>query len=1133
MGYVPLHNHTIFSLLDGLIKPEDLAKASADLGFSACAITDHGSISGAIRFYQACKEHNVKPIIGIEAYFCDDATKRGKEEKSYHIIILAKSNRGLKSIFKLMSKAHDHFYRKPRIDMDMFYDTEDLIVSTACLGGILSHPNYEKVVEGLYDYFEDDLYLEIMPVELDQQREVNVRAFELSQRYPIKLIATNDTHYLKEEQHDLHNFLLNLKTRGKMSFEIEGLFLRNEGEMREAFVRMADIELGHIVEALNNTQEIADKCNVEWPKSKVVLPKLSERPPAEKLEAILEEKSKDKKLNKEYKARLAYELQVLKDKNFCDYFLLVYDIVEFARSVNMQLGKGRGSAGGSLICYLLGITGVDPIKEDLLFERFLNPERTDEPDIDLDFQRSRRHEIIEYLREKYGEERVSYISTVSELKTKSAFKDVARQLGISFLVANQLASYIEEEHKAEVRSLAEIVADNPIFEQKIDAEILLKLIHYTDGISGTLRHVSKHAAGIVVAPSRIDDFGILERAKEEKEEKCINWTMNDVSYQGLVKIDVLGLRSLDVFAEAVELIEKRHHKNIDWEKVDTDSDIVLTAFGKGDTIGIFQFEQNSTRRLVKKLSPITSKGVLIDCNALVRPGPLDSGMTAKYVDRHHGKIEYDEPYIKWLIEGPGEKIASKTYNVLIYQEQVIQVLQLLAGYTIPQADLIRRIFAKKKGDMDAHRDEFIAGSEKTVGMPADAANALYDNLITFSRYGFNKSHAAAYTILGLEQMWMKLHYGLEYMTALFKWTPEEDKKKHFPDECRKLGIELRNPDINLSEAGFSIDNNAIRIGLSAIAGIGDKTLSYIQNQKRVGSFKDILDFRHRVPKGQVDKTALKNLIMTGCFGNQINANRWVAAIDECKDKEALQAAYARMDGVRDFDDETKEMQKAALLKGIYKMNLEPETGLNIDVEELEGLREIIMECRDCELCEAYKFSVPMEYTDNSRIMIVAEAPGEDEVAQGRPLIGKAGQGLMTLLRSMGLSRTDCYLTNVYKHRPSNNKLPPNTPKNCWEILKREIEILQPKLIVALGNRAREFFTGQKSGINEAADKLLCEPTIIENRPINVLYGVHPASMYYENGAEQEARLRETIKLAACIHFKIEDMFQEEEEAIFG
>jgi DNA polymerase-3 subunit alpha len=1077
-----------------------MVQTAAAMGMKGCGITDHGSISGAIKFYKACKKVGINPIVGIEGYFCDNSLDPHKGEKRYHIVLIAKSFKGFQSICKLMTTAWERMYYVPRMDLDMLMDCEDVIVSSACSYGILTHPNAKRLVGILQDRFKDDLYLEIMPLQFPQQEVTNKVAIELSESLGVKLIATNDIHYLNEEDKKIHNFLLKINTKGSLKFEIEGLYLKTWMEMWDTFQSLNYIDKDIFYSALMNTHEVSDKCQLDIPERSISLPRMDD------VEQVTLEMLKDKLRylysdgfidRRGYEDRLEYEFNIIEERGFIDYFNLVYDLVKAARSKNIELDPGRGSSAGSLICYLLGITGLDPIKEGLMFERFLNPERIDYPDIDMDFPRSRRHEMIEYLKERWGNDRVANISTVAELRPKSAMKDTMREFKIPPMLANVLSKMVDNEFDFE---------DNLINNEILRTEIESlpngeEIIEFTKGISGTLRQFGTHAAGVVVAPDKITEFGVLER---RKEDTCLNWDMNDVSHFGLVKVDILGLRTLDIIAEARNLIHERHGVDIKWEDIKVDDPEIVAEFGKGHTAGIFQFESRNMTYLLKKLYPITTKTTLIDCNALGRPGPLDSGMVDSYVKRYKEEPIHPESY-----DGYIGGITVDTYGIIIYQEQIIQILCDLAGYTIPQADIIRRIFAKKKGDFEEHRDAFINGCSTTVGMPNDVANHLFDHLETFSRYGFNKSHAAAYTELALRQMWLKINYPIEYMIALYKWTEEEEKVSTFIDECQRMNIGIYSPDINMSQGDFSILKENIIIGLRAIKGVGNVAVEAIIEERNKKLFKSLGDFRIRIPKRKANISVMKALVLSGCFDN----------LEEINHKNIAEFGSDPIPGSDDFTDEEKELNKITLMPGIYRPPIPPEGGLDIDTYKLDTLRGMIEVCDVCKLREAYDKPTPFEFTEQSKIMVVAEAPGEDEWRQGRPLIGKAGQVVEKLFLYHGITREELYLTNVFKCRPWSNKLPDNCPRDCYMWLEKEIHMTKPKMILSLGGTPMEFFTGSKQGIEGRADKLKFSLEVIDGKTlVNVLYSVHPASLFYGNGAANRKRLEDSIALIAEVYF---------------
>ncbi len=1095
LEFTHIHNHTVNSLLDGLIKPENLAKHASEMGFKSVGISDHGSISGLVKFHEACVANKIKGIYGIEAYFVDNAEQFTKGETRYHICLFAKNLNGLKNIFKLISEAHRHFYYKPRFDFDMLCNYNDIIITTACESGLLSHPNREKLCLSFKERFGENFFLEIMPLNSDKQKGINEWCSSVKSEFNI--IATNDIHYLKKEDEQIHNFLLTMNTKGKMQFDVHGLYMKTAEEMFDSFKSLnLNVPDTFWEESITNTQKLVYLIEDDFLEKKdIILPTMGiEDPDAELDNRIKKNLFKFSwKNNKIYKERLKHELDIIRQKGFSRYFLLVGDFIDHAKSGNIELGAGRGSAAGSLICYTLGITDLDPISHDLLFERFLNPDRIDWPDIDIDVPRSKRKIMIDYLKNTYGDDYVANISTISEMKTTSAFKDVARTLGMSFYTANYVSKYLDND-----LTLAENVKDNLELASKISGEISLeKTILFVDAIRGTLRHSGKHAAGIVVSPIPLVEFGILER---RKDDFCLNWDMDDIGFFGLVKIDVLGLRTLDILSEAKSLISLNRSVTTDWTKIHVDTREVLDEFGNGNTTGIFQFESANLTHLVKQLSEIKDKFNLVDMNALGRPGPLDSGITTKYISLFNGGQPERSSYSDYVKE-----YTEKTQGLIVYQEQIIKILTSVAGYTPAQADSLRRIFAKVKGveEMEADRGLFVKGCIEHSGMKESVANELFNDLVKFGRYGFNKSHAAAYTELALRQMWLKYNFPLEYMAALYTWTDEEDKVSRFGNECNRLGVKLLSPDINKSGIGFSIENDGIRIGLGAIKGLGEKVCSSIMKQREQKPFIGLQDFRIRLLKKQANKTILKNLVLSGAFDEfKVNHKKFVDNSNWFENVEKMKISDLMVlhDGKDDYSEEDKHINKALLMPGIYKINMEPEIGLNIDVERLEKVKEVIKGCYMCGLRKAYNNPTGFEYTINSKIMVIAEAPGEEEFKTGRPLIGKAGRKMMEFFNEHGIERSDLYLSNVFKCRARNNKLPDVPPKECFQILLKEIEILRPKLILALGKTAMWFITNRIEGITKLAGSVSVE--IIQNKfVVPIVFSIHPAALLYDHGPE--------------------------------
>lgn len=1100
--FTHLHVHSRHSFLDGLCSSENLVEEAVRKEFTSLALTDHGSIAGWVQFYKAAKKHGIKPLLGVEAYFVDSVNERSKDR--YHVVLLAKNDQGITKLFDLLTQAHDHFYYKPRIDTRMLMQvTGDVIVLSACVHGLLSNPNNVRLAKLLHERFQGDFFLEVMPFDMPEQRYVNGLALELNQEFGIPLVSTNDVHYASADHAEIHSFLLELNTGGKMGDLIEGLYLRSEVEMREAF-KLNSPELAPVIdEAFANTQVIVDRCNVSLEKRDVILPKLVEDSQGhirERSQMRLQQFSKriPADVYPEYEKRLDYELDVIEQKKFADYFVVVKDVCSHAREMGYEQAVGRGSAGGSLLSYLLRITDLDPMRYNLQFERFLNPERTDWPDIDLDFPDDKRAEIIEYLKDKHGRDRVANISTYTALKPKSAFKDVAKHFGIPHGKAEEISKLLDNS-----QSLNESMKEDG----QVDALVKKlpnwqKIVQYTDAIVGCYRQPGKHAAGVVIAPVPLKTIGVLE---VRGDDRVVSWDMDDAAYMGLVKIDLLGLRTLAIIGKAKELIKARSGNTIHWDEVELDDPEVMDAFNKGYTIGCMQFESAIQKKQLKDLAPVTTQ-TIIDSNALGRPGPLDSGMTQSYILRKKSQLDTG---IQLAYEPFVQEATKDTFGVIVYQEQITEILKTVAGYNTAQADIIRRVIAKSKGhqEMERHREEFLIGCSHK-NMPREIANLLFDDLIKYSRYSFNRSHATAYSLTAIRQMWLKIHYPAEYMTALFSQTSlskeAEGKISQFRSECERLGIQILPPHINHSQSGFSLWDGSILTGLQAIKGVGPKAVEAILEARTI-PFRSFEDFVIRVDKRAVNKGIVINLVKVGAFDCfRLNVRETIFSIDRSSGSNYLPKSQQNMfdnGGVLgqnlshgDYNQDEKSRLRAELIPGVFTINAN--VGLNIHSDKMDKFVSIIRKCQACSMYGYYECPVPPDYTLGSKLMVVGEAPGKDEIAVGKSLVGKAGRLLGKALMTCGLSRAQCYVTTVYKCRPLDNKLTPQTPSTCWKYLIKEIEMLQPKLILALGNTPLKFFLGQSGGI--MAKNATVDSVKVGDYTTNVLWCVHPASCLRSN-----------------------------------
>jgi DNA polymerase-3 subunit alpha len=1094
-----------------------MVKRAKELGHEALALTDHGTITGGVDLYKAAKDEGIKPILGIEAYFVDDVAERNKDEKRYHIVIFGSGLNGYRNLCKIMTKAHDYFYRVPRIDMEMLASySDDLYVSTACSHGLLSHPNFKKIVKDLVDIFDDRVRLEIMPINLAEQKETNEKAVWASKKYHVPIIATNDSHYLTADQSEVHNFLLSMNTGGKLQFDIEGLYLANENDMVDRFKKNTNLDKKIIKRAIDETDKFAENI-LEPPLSPkpVELPEIVSGDPNEALSKLafqgLENIYEAEGYSREdYESRLKYELDVIKQKDFASYFLMVEDFVRYARESQIEMGAGRGSSAGSLCCYSLRITDVDPIELGLQFERFLNPERTDWPDIDIDFPKSRRHEILDYARETYGENRVAHIATVSRMQPKVAFKDTCRYFGLSFAESDSISKEFED-----VTDIAEYFAERKDLKNRLVAVAGKRkseeIIKYSSAITGTLRHGGVHAGGIVISRSPISDFAILEN---REGVRCANWTMDEVDYLGHVKVDFLGLRNLDVNDEAKRLIKDRYGVVIDWDEVDVNDPKVFRAFGDGHTIGTFQFESALMTNLLKRMAPIKHKSVLIDANALGRPGPRDSGMTDQYIANlklfdkgeelkivtQKGKLLYD--------------ITRSTCAVVVYQEQITEILRRLAGYSTAQADIIRRIVAKSKGTdaFEAHRHQFTEGCANHSSLDCGVASSLFDDLQAYSRYSFNKSHAAAYTELALRQMWLKLNYPVEFIAALLKYpSDKEDKKAMYPLEADRLGVPILPPDINLSKEDVEIEEDSIFLGFKSVKGLGKVAIDCIVKNRNGGAYSSLEDFRERNPRDKINKSKVGALLRVGAFDmlgvnskSALENYEYVDQIGKCREGKIKKVSMDMPEDLyrssQGYTKDEKEIMRKELLPGVYHMDIKLELRMDVDVDELEAMREKIKVCEKCNLVKYYHMPVPFDYGAHPKLLIIGEAPGEKELEEGMGFVGKAGKRLFSAFKKVGIKRSDLIVTNVYQCRPWDNKLPANPPEDCYGWLKKLIKLTRPGLVMAFGGTPKKFFTGEKSGIQKLAGKITNEVINYGDGPlvVPVLWSIHPASMLYGN-----------------------------------
>src|SRR5437588_1553370 len=892
--FTHLHLHTLYSLLDGAIRLPDLMKSCAETGMKSVAVTDHGNMFGVVNFYQEAKKHGIKPIIGFEAYV---AGEKGTGDKSQrvgnHLVLLAQNEIGYRNLRYLSTKAFtEGFYYDPRVDKPLLTaHSEGLFALTACMAGAVpkairrgNMDDARKEVRDLKAIFGDRLYLEVQSNALKEQLPVNHGICQLAREEGLKLVATADSHYVKRSDAKAHEVLMAIASGRtfddpkRLRHETEELYIKSPEEMYGALEAVTGVG-AEWKEAVHNTSQIAKLCNVEIPLGKMQLPKF-QPPEGETLDSFIQRRAREGldrrfiELSKTgrpidadvYRERLERELQVILKMGFSGYFLIVQDFINWAKSNGIPVGPGRGSGAGSLVAYSLRITDIDPLPYNLLFERFLNPERVSMPDFDVDFCQDRRGEVINYVTEKYGKENVAQIITYGALSAKSAIKDVARVMGVPFAEVNELTRNIPnliEGHPATIEKALEVEPKlTQIQEQK---PVFKTIIEYARALEGLTRSTGMHAAGVVIGEKPLWEYVPLCRG--QNGELVTQFAKDEVELAGLIKFDFLGLTTLTVISNAVKLINrgKKPEEQLDIALLPLDDRKTYRLISSGDTAGIFQMESSGFTEMVKKLKPSVFEDI-IAAGALYRPGPLDSGMVDIFINRKHGRERVTYPHPKL------ESILRDTYGVIVYQEQVMQIAQVLGGYSLGRADLLRRAMGKKKADLMAQeRSGFVEGCAKN-GVDLKLATELFDTMEQFAAYSFNKSHSAAYGLLTYQTAWLKAHHPREFMAALL--TSEKDNTDKVVAHiagARGDGMTVLPPDLNESALAFGVGpdpkkpgKQCIRFGLGAIKGVGENSIDAILAARKK-PFAGLFDFCARIDTHKVTKKTLEALVAAGAF----------------------------------------------------------------------------------------------------------------------------------------------------------------------------------------------------------------------------------------------------------------------------
>ncbi len=881
MDFTHLHVHTEYSLLDGSNKIEEYVSRVKELGMDSAAITDHGAMYGCIDFYKAAKAAGIRPILGCEVYVAPgsrfDRDVGDQEDKYYHLVLLAENNTGYANLMKVVSRGFvEGFYYKPRVDMELLEEYhEGLIALSACLAGEV--PRY--LVRGMYEdakaaalrhekiFGKGNYFLELQDHGISEQQLVNQQLMRLHQETGIDLVATNDVHYTYAEDATAHDILLCIQTAKKlededrMRYEGGQYYVKSPEEMARLFP--------YALEALENTHKIAMRCNVEIEFGVTKLPKF-DVPEGYTSWGYLNKLCKEglersyQPVTPELKERLRYELDTISNMGYVDYFLIVWDFIRYARDHDIMVGPGRGSAAGSLVSYTLGITQLDPIKYSLLFERFLNPERVSMPDIDIDFCFERRQEVIDYVVEKYGKDRVVQIVTFGTMAARNVLRDVGRVLGMPYSQVDAVAKMIPVEQNKPL-NIEQALKRNPEFSRiyEDDPEIR-NLVDMAKRLEGLPRHTSMHAAGVVISQKEVDEYVPLSKASDGSI--TTQFTMTTLEELGLLKMDFLGLRTLTVIQDTVRLVEKNTGVFLDMDRIDYNDAQVLASIGTGKTEGVFQLESAGMKNFMKELKPQSLEDIIAGV-ALYRPGPMD--FIPQYIrgKNNAAMVTYDCPQLRPILES--------TYGCIVYQEQVMQIVRDLGGYTMGRSDLLRRAMSKKKiSVMEKERQNFVYGNEDEgipgcikKGIDEKTAHRIYDEMIDFAKYAFNKSHAAAYAVVAYQTAYLKYYYPVQYMAALMTSVIDfPTKVSGYILHCRQIGIDILPPDINRGDSRFSVDGNGIRYGLSAIKSVGRSVIDDIVKERELGGpYTTLNNFLSRMSGKEVNKRVVENLIRSGAM----------------------------------------------------------------------------------------------------------------------------------------------------------------------------------------------------------------------------------------------------------------------------
>ena len=1112
MSFCHLHVHSEYSQLDGLGTSEQYVERAKKIGQKYLSITDHGNIDGVIKHQQACEKHEIIPIIGCEAYLVKNAKKKIKEEKRGHITLWAKNWEGWKNITSMLTSANlNGFYYKPRISHDILLEhLSGIVVGTACISTFINKENGIRLLKTIKDTIKDDLYLEIMPHKYNPQITLNRQLLKLSKTLDIKIIATNDCHYIKKSDWKAHEVLLGLQTGAKwddpkrFKFPFKGLHLRSKKEMKESLK-----EIGFYKEKyLMNTLEVAEKCeNFKLDQMKIKLPRIQGIKLGNESNFLLDlclkswDKKFDGKIPDIYNDRIKKEYRIIKKKKFIRYFLIFWELLKWCRENDIMIGPGRGSVCGSLIAFLLDIHDVDPIKFGLLFERFIAEDRIDYPDIDIDFEHTKRHIVRERLESIYGENKISAVSSFNKMRSKAVIKDVARFFRVPDFEVNNFTKLIDTKADDSIQLTIDSYKEGQEFENSYP-----NVIKYAKKLEGQIRNYGKHAAGIVISREPIADTGRCNMI-ERDNATLINWEKDDAEFMGLMKLDILGLKLLSTLAEVIKLIKENHDKELVLTEINLEDPKILKEINEGNTAGAFQISTYATLSIIKEIG-IEKFSDIAAIESLARPGPTKSGITEEYIERKRTK--------KWERKNKiYENITKETLGVPIYQEQIMAIIYEVAGLPYSTADKIRKIIGKKRDhkEFEKYKLQFIRGCKKKKIFSLKEAKEFWEKLQEWARYGFNKSHAIAYSILGYWCVWLKYYYPTEFICASLSFCAK-DKKSELVEEAYRKKLIVIPPKIGISKSEkWVAKKNKLYIPFIEIKGIGETKAKEISSNKMKKGIKKF--YTKKLDKKEIQK-------------HQKGLSKLLDSIDAYDPNERKQLSkeaqklfqFRVINNPRDAyknlfkllgDIKIKELD--AILSGNTKI-----IGKYLDKSIIKKtsfrkhgpqLHTQLNNCKRCELrdeCISPVLPSPGIYN----IFIIGEAPGPEEDNQGECFVHKSGSILWKGLEKYKMEREIFHVTNINKCYPSKSGRP-NTDqiKACSKFIKKEIRKVKPKIIFALGNTTRYFFTGQKSGIMNVSGKIQW----IEEYAAWICWGVHPAAalhntdnqIYVDNGIRSFAK----------------------------